>query len=48
MSWKPCKATLTEDRNRPVHYFAIVEFESYEEAMKNSNVARHERNRRDD
>jgi len=31
------KATLTEDRNRPGHYFAIVEFDSYDEAMKNSN-----------
>ena len=31
------KATMTEDRNRPGHYFAIVEFDSYEEAMKNSN-----------
>jgi hypothetical protein len=31
------KATLTEDRNRPGHYFAIIEFDSYDEAMKNSN-----------
>jgi hypothetical protein len=31
------KATVTEDRNRPGHYFAIVEFDSYEVAMKNSN-----------
>jgi hypothetical protein len=31
------KATVTEDRSRPGHYFVIVEFESYEEAMKNSD-----------
>ena len=31
------KATITEDRDRPGHYFVIVEFDSYEEAMKNSN-----------
>ncbi len=31
------KATITEDRARPDHYFVIVEFDSYEEAMKNSN-----------
>ncbi len=31
------KATITEDRSRPGHYLVIVEFESYEEAMKNSN-----------
>ena len=31
------KATITEDRTRPGHYFVIVEFDSYEEAMKNSN-----------
>ena len=31
------KATVTEDRDRPGHYFVIVEFDSYEEAMKNSN-----------
>ena len=31
------KATITEDRNRPGHYFVIVEFDSYEEAMKNSD-----------
>ncbi len=31
------KATLTEDRNRPGHYFVIVEFDSYDEAMKNSD-----------
>src|SRR5208283_5120189 len=31
------KATITEDRTRPNHYLVIVEFDSYEEAMKNSN-----------
>jgi hypothetical protein len=31
------KATITEDRTRPGHYLVIVEFDSYEEAMKNSN-----------
>jgi hypothetical protein len=31
------KATITEDRDRPGHYLIIVEFDSYEEAMKNSN-----------
>jgi len=31
------KATITADRDRPGHYFVIVEFDSYEDAMKNSN-----------
>ena len=31
------KATVTADRDRAGHYFVIVEFDSYEEAMKNSN-----------
>ena len=31
------KATVTEDRDTPGHYFVVVEFDSYEEAMKNSN-----------
>ena len=31
------KATITEDRARPGRYLVIVEFDSYEEAMKNSN-----------
>ena len=31
------KATITEDRDRPGHYFVIVELDSYEEAMRNSN-----------
>ncbi len=30
------KATVTEDRDRRGHYYVIVEFDSYEEAMKNS------------
>lgn len=28
---------IAEDRDRAGYYFAIVEFDSYEEAMKNSN-----------
>ena len=31
------KATITQDRDRAGHYFIIVEFDSYEQAMKNSN-----------
>jgi quinol monooxygenase YgiN len=31
------KATITEDRDRPGHYLIMVEFDSYEEAMKNSD-----------
>ena len=31
------RATLTEDRDRPGYYVNIVEFESYEQAMENSN-----------
>jgi quinol monooxygenase YgiN len=31
------KVTITADRDRPDHYLVIVEFDSYEEAMKNSN-----------
>jgi uncharacterized protein (DUF1330 family) len=30
------KSTVTEDRARRGHYYVIVEFDSYEEAMKNS------------
>lgn len=30
------RATIIEDRDRPGHYFVIVEFDSYEEAMRNS------------
>ncbi len=30
------KATTTEDRDRRGHYYVIVEFDSYEDAMKNS------------
>jgi hypothetical protein len=32
------KATMCADRDRPGHYFIIVEFDSYEEAMKNSEL----------
>jgi quinol monooxygenase YgiN len=31
------RSTLTEDRDRPGHYLIIIEFDSYEEAMKNSD-----------
>ena len=31
------KATFTADRDRPGYYLAIIEFDSYEAAMKNSN-----------
>jgi hypothetical protein len=31
------KATFTEDRDRPGYYVVIIEFDSYEEAMRNSN-----------
>ncbi len=31
------KGTVTADRDRPGYYLVIVEFDSYEEAMKNSN-----------
>lgn len=31
------KVTVTSDRDNPGHYFIIIEFNSYEEAMKNSN-----------
>jgi hypothetical protein len=32
------RSTLTKDRDRPDTYIQIVEFPSYEEAMKNSNL----------
>jgi len=31
------RGTLTADRDRPNHYLNIVEFDSYESAMENSN-----------
>ncbi len=31
------RATRTADRDRPGHYLNILEFESYEQAMDNSN-----------
>ena len=31
------KATVAADRDNPGHYFLIIEFNSYEEAMENSN-----------
>jgi quinol monooxygenase YgiN len=30
------KVTVTQDRDRPGHYLIIAEFDSYEDAMKNS------------
>jgi hypothetical protein len=33
------RATLTEDRDRPGTYVQIVEFDSYDDAMANSNMA---------
>ncbi|MDQ4104638.1 MAG: hypothetical protein M3186_13355 [Actinomycetota bacterium] len=33
----PVRAMMTADRDRPGHYLAIVEFDSYESAMENSN-----------
>jgi hypothetical protein len=32
------RGVLTEDRDNPGTYFEIIEFPSYEEAMKNSNL----------
>ena len=31
------RATVTADRDRPGHYVVVVEFDSYEEAMRNSD-----------
>jgi quinol monooxygenase YgiN len=31
------KATVTADRDNPHHYVIVIEFDSYDEAMKNSN-----------
>jgi hypothetical protein len=31
------RATITADRDRPGYYLNIIEFESYEQAMENSN-----------
>ncbi|MBO0885644.1 MAG: hypothetical protein J2P17_35985 [Mycobacterium sp.] len=31
------RATFTADRDRPNHYLSIIEFDSYESAMENSN-----------
>ncbi len=33
----PLRVTVTADRDRPGYYLSIVEFESYESAMENSN-----------
>jgi hypothetical protein len=35
--FKPHRATTTQDRDRPGHYYIIVEFDSYDDAMKNSD-----------
>ena len=37
--FKARKATTAEDRERRGHYYMIVEFDSYEEAMENSENA---------
>jgi hypothetical protein len=34
------RSTVTQDRDRPGHYLVIVEFDSYEAAMENSNDPR--------
>jgi len=31
------RGTITADRDRPGHYITIAEFDSYDEAMRNSN-----------
>jgi hypothetical protein len=31
------RATMAADRDRPGYYFNIIEFDSYEQAMENSN-----------
>ena len=31
------RATVTADRDRPGYYLSIIEFDSYESAMENSN-----------
>jgi hypothetical protein len=31
------RLNITSDRDRPGYYFSIIEFDSYEEAMENSN-----------
>jgi acetolactate synthase small subunit len=33
----PVRGTVTKDRDRPDTYLSIIEFESYEKAMENSN-----------
>ena len=33
----PVRGTITADRDRPGHYLNIVEFDSYDAAMENSN-----------
>jgi hypothetical protein len=36
-SSSPRRGTITADRDRPGYYLSIVEFDSYEAAMENSN-----------
>jgi len=36
---KPTHRMVLQDRDRPNHYLVVVEFDSYEEAMKNSRRA---------
>ncbi|MFJ4199248.1 hypothetical protein ACIP2Y_06365 [Streptomyces sviceus] len=33
----PTHRMLLKDRNKPNHYLALIEFESYDEAMRNSD-----------
>jgi hypothetical protein len=35
--WSVRRATFTADRDRPGHYLSVIEFDSYESAMDNSN-----------
>lgn len=37
MATAPRRGTLTADRDRPGYYVTIIEFDSYESAMENSN-----------
>jgi len=35
--WSVGRATFTADRDRPGYYLSVIEFDSYESAMENSN-----------
>ncbi|MEV7393640.1 MULTISPECIES: hypothetical protein [unclassified Streptomyces] len=34
----PARRLILRDRSRPGHYLGVIEFDSYEEAMQNSNA----------